>query len=416
MCAGALSCCGKTSWYLYFGCKIEDTRIFGDILDICALNPFFYPYKGGTEKFMLEVYRRLAKRHNITVITSAPVERNKPSVEEVSGIKVVRLRTLQEHVPIFPMPFLFFDGLTKTLVKERSDIYHINNRYQFFEDTVYTVKRMDKKIALTVHNALPKNIDPLTDELGEFYDWLWGKKLMRAADIIIGVSTNTIRTTVPRSEFHKTHLVFNGVDYKKFRKIGKRSENVLRITKKLGFDDGVNILCNGRLVRQKGQKYLLRAVASLVNEGYDINLLIIGKGPLRNQLYRNSKRFGIYDRFKIVHGLADEKLPYYFNACDIFSMPSLYEPAGIALLEALSCELPSVVSRIGGMPELAGDCALYSKPKDHHSIRERLRYALDNKDECAAIAARGRKRIIKYHDWDKIAKKYESLFLKTIRY
>ncbi|MFI5412666.1 MAG: glycosyltransferase family 4 protein [Candidatus Micrarchaeales archaeon] len=394
----------------------KNTRAFGDVLDICVLNPFFYPYKGGTEKFILELYKRLAKKHNVTIITSAPIDRNKHSVEELFGIKVVRLRTFQEHISIFPMPFLFFDGLTKALIKEKSDIYHINNRYQFFEDTVYTVKRMNKKIALTIHNALPRNIDPLTDQLGGFYDVLWGRRLMKAADLITGVSTNTIRTTVPRSELYKTHLVFNGVDYKKFRKIGRNNDNVMRVTKKLGFDDGINIVSNGRLVIQKGQKYLLRAVSSLVKEGYDLNLMLIGKGPLKNSLHRMAKRVGMHDRFKIIYGLDDDSLPYYYNACDIFSLPSLYEPAGLALLEALSCELPSVISRVGGMPELAGDSALYSKPKDYHSIRDRLRYALDNKDICASIASSGRKRMIRYHDWDRIAKKYESLFLNTIKY
>ena len=39
-------------------------------MDICILNPYFYPYKGGTEKVLLEVYSRLAKKHNITVLTS----------------------------------------------------------------------------------------------------------------------------------------------------------------------------------------------------------------------------------------------------------------------------------------------------------------------------------------------------------
>src|SRR5208283_4310323 len=94
--------------------------LVSDCLDICVLNPFFYPYKGGTEKVIFEVYSRLAKKHNITVITSAPFNRNRPSKEEISGIQVVRLRTVHARLPVFPLPFLFFDGLKKALVKEES--------------------------------------------------------------------------------------------------------------------------------------------------------------------------------------------------------------------------------------------------------------------------------------------------------
>jgi len=364
---------------------------------------------------IFEVYSRLAKKHNVTVITSAPKEKNKPSVQEISGIRVVRLRTFQEHIPIFPLPFLFFDGLKKALAKEASDIYHINNRYQFFEDTVKIVKGIDSKLALTIHNALPKNIDPLTDDLGEFYDLLWGRKLMRASDLITGVSTYAINSTVPRSERQKTHVVFNGVDYKSYRKVSKDNENVKRIRNKLGFE-GTNIINNGRLVTQKGQKYLIRAFAELVDEGYDLNLLIVGNGGKKKSFYRYARRLGVEKRFKIAYGIPDKELPYYYNACDVFSMPSLYEPAGLALLEALSCELPSVITRIGGMPEIASDCGFYVKPKDYYSIKQKLIYVLENRKATSSIAKKGRKLMVKYHDWDKIAKQYESLFLSTINY
>ncbi len=386
-------------------------------MEICVLNPFFYPYKGGTEKVLLEVYKRLAKRHNVTVVTSAPIERNKPSTEEIFGIKVVRLRTFQQHVPIFPMPFLFFDGLKKTLVRERCDIYHINNRYQFFEDSVLTIKGMEKKLALTIHNALPVNIDSLTDDLGEFYDKLWGRKLMHAADIITGVSTNTINTTVPRSERKKTHLVLNGVNYRQFRRIKGNNEKIMDVRRRLGFHDGTTILTNGRLIKQKGQIYLLRAFADLVNKNHeDINLLIIGKGPLKGSLYRFAKRRRIERRFRVIYGIDDDNLPYYYNACKIFSLPSLYEPAGLALLEALSCEVPSVVSKVGGTSEIAGPHVFYTRPKDYNNIKKGINYILENEKTASSMAKKGRQRMIKYHDWDKIAKKYESLFLSTIRY
>ena len=389
---------------------------FGGALDICVLNPFFYPYKGGTEKVLFEVYSRLAKKHNITVITSAPQDNNRYNTEELFGIRIVRLRTFQEHVPIFPMPFLFFDGLKKALEREDSEIYHINNRYQFFEDSVRVIKGMDRKIALTIHNALPKNIDPLTDELGEIYDRIWGRKLMHDADVITGVSTSTINTTIPRSERHKTHLVLNGVDYRRFRKLNKSNKNVSRVARRLGMDYSTNIICNGRLVTQKGQKYLLQAFAELVNKDHeDLNMLVIGRGPLKRSLYNMAKKHGVENRFRITYGIDDDNLPYYYNACDVFSLPSLYEPAGLALLEALSCELPSVISKIGGMPEIAGNYSLYTKPGDYHSIKKKIEFVLNNRNNASKMAKNGRRRIIKYHDWDMISKQYEKIFLDVLK-
>lgn len=387
-------------------------------MDICVLNPFFYPYMGGTEKVIFEVYGRLSKRHNVTVITSAPFSRNRPGNDEIEGIRIVRLKTVHTHIPIFPMPFLFFDGLKKALVEQDADIYHINNRYQYFSDTVNSVRSIDKKLALTIHNALPQNIDPLTDKLGSFYDvQVWGRKLMREVDLITGVSTNTIKTTVPRSEMGKTHLVFNGVDYKKYRKRGRNNHKVADALKGLGFDGGTNIITNGRLVTQKGQIYLMKAVSELVNKDKrNLNLLLVGNGMLKRQLMLSAKELNIYKRMRIMYGIADDDLPYYYNACDIFSLPSLYEPAGLAVLEALSCELPSIVSRIGGLPEMVGDGGFYSRPKDYYSIKKKLEYVLDNRKIAEKVAKRGRHLMVKHHDWGNIAKRYEELFLKTIRY
>ena len=183
----------------------------------------------------------------------------------------------------------------------------------------------------------------------------------------------------------------------------------------LGFD-GKAIVTNGRLVPQKGQIYLLEAFAGLVNSGMDdLNLMIIGRGPLSRYLHRNAKRLGVADRFSIVSGIDDKALPCYYNACDIFAFPSLYEPAGLAVCEAMSCELPVVASRVGGIPEIVGDYGVYTKPKDCESIRDGLRYVMENEKEVRRIVALGRKRMIRQHDWDRIAKQYESVFSTVVR-
>ena len=147
-------------------------------------------------------------------------------------------------------------------MREKAELYHINNRYQYFGDTVRIINGMDCKLALTIHNALPKNINFTTDELGRFYDWFWGRKLMGAADVITAVSTNTAKTTIPRRYMKKTHVIFNGVDFERFKKMKKNSEQVGAVMKILRFN-GTTIVTNGRLVPQKGQVYLLEHLPSL---------------------------------------------------------------------------------------------------------------------------------------------------------
>jgi glycosyltransferase involved in cell wall biosynthesis len=100
----------------------------------------------------------------------------------------------------------------------------------------------------------------------------------------------------------------------------------------------------------------------------------------------------------------------------VFSLPSLYEPASLVILEALSCELPCVASNVGGIPEMMEGCGVYSDPRDVDSIKNGISLLLDDRKKATAMAKRGRNLMIRHHDWNKIAKQYERLFLDTVRY
>ena len=143
---------------------------------------------------------------------------------------------------------------------------------------------------------------------------------------------------------------------------------------------------------------------------------MIGRGSLEQTLYSEAESLGLKDRFWIRSGIEEKELPYYYNFGDMFALPSLYEPAGLVVLEALSCEIPSVASRVGGIPEMMDGYGVYAQAGDASQLADRLSYALDNKKKMTAMAKRGRKFVMERHDWDVITKKYEKLFLDTLRY
>lgn len=379
-------------------------------MEICILNPYFYPYKGGTEKVLLEVYSRLAKRHNITVLTSTVPGRNVERREEINGIKVVRLTTHQIPLPELPLPFESFENLNAEIKKVGADLYHINNRYQYFYYNLQSVKAAGK-LCLTIHNSLPMNINPQTDFGGLAYDVLWGRKIMHEADLITGVSKNAIDVTVPKRDTGKAHVVYNGVDCKNFRRYPKSNPKVEKIIDDLGFH-GRTILCNARLVPQKGQLYLLHAM-SRMSEGGDMpNLLLIGKGPMERVLRLTAEQLGI--NLQIRSDIGDDKLPYYYSACDVSAAPSLYEPASLAVLESMACELPVVASKVGGLPEMVGPCGVYSKPRDPESIAQAMTKVLRDHKWAKRMGQEARRRMMEKHSWNEIAKKYEELFLNTV--
>ena len=385
-------------------------------MDICVLNPYFYPQQGGTERVLLEVYKRLSKKHNITVLTSALKSGDGERVDYLFGMKVVRLATKFHNIPGLPLPFLEMEGLSENITAENSDIYHINNRYQYFHRTIRTIKDTGKKLALTIHNALPREIDLETDMVGFAFDVCWGRPLMKMVDIITAVSENTKTTTVPKKFYDKTSVITNGVDFERFH--FRTGGKISKIKADLGFEGKV-ILNTARFVRQKGQIYLIRAVAKLKNEGVldgGINLMLIGRGPLLQMLKDEAAKLGLKKDFRIIEWITDRDLPYYYNVADVYSMPSLYKPAGLAVMEAMASGIPSVASNVGGLPSVVQNGGLYAEPRDVDSLAEKIRTLIEDRKAASALARNAREIVVKYHNWDRIAKIDEKKFEETIRY
>ena len=383
------------------------------MMDICVINPFFYPYLGGTEKVLLQVYSRLAKKHNITVISGHSERGKDTTTEHMHGIKIIRLKTRYVDLPVSPLPFMWMDGVQSRIIKEKADVYHINNRYLYYGRTILAIKAIRRKFVLTIHNSLPRNIDFPTNFSGYVYDKAWSRSMMAMADAITGVSKDAIDVTVPNRMHGKCSVIYNGVDSKLFKPHGKKDSKVRRLLKEFGNPDRL-VLNNARLVPQKGQAYLMNAVSELAKERKErIHLAIIGRGPMENKLRAHAHALGL--DFDIVSGIPEPVLPYYYNASDAFVLPSLYEPAGAALLEALSCETPSLATHIGGIPEYMKGYGFYVQDRSSDSIKKSLSEVFDNPARADSLSKRARMVMIKEHNWNNIARQYEDVFLGLSR-
>ncbi len=103
-----------------------------------------------------------------------------------------------------------------------------------------------------------------------------------------------------------------------------------------------SILNVGSLTFQKAQDVLLSAFAVVSSRFPEWRLTIIGKGPKKVELRSRAERLAVADRIDWVESAADPFI--YYNAADIFVLPSRFEGTPNALLEAMSCSLPVVVS------------------------------------------------------------------------
>ncbi len=360
------------------------------------LNPFFYPYSGGTEKHLLEVTKRLAKKHDVSILT-AQIKGTKKK-EEVNGVSIYRtnswvLNDLPKPLPP-PIPIMPFANSELNALCKENDLVHIHNRFVYGLNETGIVKKNKKLLGITLHNARPSGIDALTDFWGSAYDDTIGKTVMKRCDVALAVSKSTMNDTLPKDYSGIRQVAYNGVDSIKFQpqKLAKKRQ----------------VICVARLMPQKGLGFLIKAIAKT-----DARLLMVGKGPEEKKLRLLAKQNGDKTQF-ITDKISEEELARRYNESSVFCLPSLWEPFGMALCEAMACETPSVASAIGGIPEIIDDGknSLLANPSDEIDLAEKINSLLADEKKARRLGINGRKKVMKTFTWDNTAKAYEKAYAK----
>jgi len=369
---------------------------------ILMLNLFFPPYEGGTEKHVYEVSRRLARRHDVTVLTARLPGTKKEEV--VEGIRVVRtpawvLKDLPGPLPP-PVPVMPENASDVRRLLKQHDLLHAHNRFFYGLDLVNWTKKAQKPLYLTLHNARPEGINFSTDFWGQAYDDTIGKTIMNACTGILGVSQNTLDVTLPKTYKGPSAVAFNGVDAQTFRP--QKTDVKVR----LGIENMV--LCVARFVPQKGLDDLMDAMVDV-----DGDLVLIGRGPLEKKLKKQAKKRKIEDRVHVLtQKIPDGKLAQYYADADVFALPSLWEPFGMVAAEALASGTPVVCSNIGGLPEVVRHekDGFLVPPRSPPALAKKIQYLLDNPKKARKMGQDGRLHVLKKFTWDKTAQAYEKVY------
>jgi glycosyltransferase involved in cell wall biosynthesis len=153
-----------------------------------------------------------------------------------------------------------------------------------------------------------------------------------------------------------------GVDLERF--CGRDPDEARR---RVGWDgEGPRYLCLGTLDERKNVVRLAEAFGRL-EAG---SLAFVGDGPLRSRLEGR-------DRVRLAGRVPHEQVADWIAACDVLCQPSLVEPFGQALLEAMASERPVVATRVGGPPEfVTPESGVLVDPESVDSIAAGLQKAL----------------------------------------
>lgn len=146
-------------------------------------------------------------------------------------------------------------------------------------------------------------------------------------------------------------VMYNGVDTQRF---APSREARIAMRQELGLPETSFVVGSvGRLVPIKDHQTFLKAAATLVKNGLDIRVLLVGSGPERERLQSLASANNLEGRVCFTGDSG--RVPELLNAMDVFVLPSLGEGMSNTLLEAMACGLPTLATNVGGNPEIITD-------------------------------------------------------------
>jgi glycosyltransferase involved in cell wall biosynthesis len=211
----------------------------------------------------------------------------------------------------------------------------------------------------------------------------------RTAQALIADSESTRQDAIRILKIppHKIVAVQLGVD-PKFRLI----EDLLaleRVRQEYKLPDQF-ILYVGLVEPRKNVPLLIRAYKNLVEQGFTIPLVIVGRfGWMYNEVFDQIERLGLKERVHFTGYIPADDLPCVYNLARLFVYPTQYEGFGFPALEAMACGVPLITSAVSSLPEIVGDAGLLVMPGAEDALTQAMGSVLRSADLQAEMSHKG---------------------------
>lgn len=366
-------------------------------MKIAQVCPRYYPYTGGTEKFVKTLAEELVKRgFEITIFATEPELKKQYVRKLINGVEIFLFKSYAPAEVGYLSP-----ALARALKEVKEGIIHAHGYRSFPMLEAALVKGKKTKLIVTTHLGFSK----IGEWLYQIYNPLSGNIIFSRADKIVVVSpTEMERLPLLRKFSYKVVWIPIGISLSsmKFNIVDKRkyAENKL------------NLLYVGRIEKRKGVDHLLRLMNVLDKDKF--SLTIAGSGPYTKQLVNTLNRLKLCN-VKLTGRISDEELQELYSKSAIFLLLSEYEGHSVALTEAMANGLIPIVTDVGGNKYVLGDTGFLVKhPHDVDKVSKILYNLYENREELVRRSIKAQMRVRKLFDISQIAEHYIKIYKEVL--
>jgi len=241
------------------------------------------------------------------------------------------------------------------------------------------------------------------------------RRLDRLTDWYIAGSQAMVNRGIAQGIFNakKVVLISNGIDLARFDGANGAASPSERSVH--GSGQGiVNVGFLGRLEKQKGAAFLIRAAALVRQRCPHVRFVLAGDGALRAELERLAGRLQVAEIVEFVGWKRD--IPRFLSQIDILAMPSLWEAFGLSAAEAMAVGKPVIASRIEGLPEVVeeGRTGLLVPPADHEALARAIEELAADPARRQLLGKQGRARVEKLFTLERMVARHEEFYERLI--
>ena len=280
---------------------------------------------------------------------------------------------------------------------EEFDIIHAHD-WMTYPAGIAVAESTGKPLIVHVHST---ECDRSGDNLNQYvYDI--ERRGMHFASKVIAVSKYTKNIVVRRYgvEPEKVRVVYNGVDHDK----GARDDADYTLPDKMN----KIVLFLGRITMQKGPEYFLAAAKMVLEKVDNVKFVMAGDGDMTNRMVEYAAFLGIGHKVLFTRFLKGIDVDRAYQMADVYVMPSVSEPFGIAPLEALKHKVPVLVSKQSGIAEVLTH-ALKVDFWDIHQMANKIVAILRYPVLSRALREQGHSETQKFR-WEDAAEKVKGVY------
>lgn len=366
------------------------------------------PEWGGPVKMVQGLTDALIKK-GIEITIFAPV--NKEHEDNIIHPKGANVQ-LFKQTSFSKIWTAYSPSLMRALYEEapKFDIIHIHEIWHFPHFAAYHVARKLKKpFIITPHGALAPWCLNYKAFKKKIFTLLIQKRILNQATVLHALTAKEAEYIRDFGVKNQIEVIPNGINVEEFKDFHP-SQNLERVYPDL--KDKKVIMFLGRIHSQKGLDIIAQAFGAVARNRDDVRLLIVGpdSNGYQKQIETILKEEKVFKKTIFTGILTGTKKMAALSRANISILPSYSEGFSMAILEAMVCGLPVIISDQCNFPQvLENRAGIIIKP-NAQELAKALIELLNNSQLCDEMGKNGRKLVLEKFTWDKIANKMMDLY------